>query len=520
MWLVEIMVKHIVIVGGGAAGWLTAGILAAEFHQSNERSVAVTLVESPDVNTIGVGEGTWPTMRTTLKKIGISEAEFIKECSASFKQGSKFVGWKTGAVDDVYYHPFTLPKSESGVNISAAWLDSYSNFAYGDAVCIQGRVCEKNLAPKQITTPEYAGALNYGYHLDAGKFGVMLQSHCVAKLGVEHIVDHVGLVESGDDGSIAAVVTKKNGRIVGDLFVDCTGSRSVLLGKYLQVPFVDLRGESINDFATAIQVPYLSDDAEIASATVATAQSSGWTWDIGLSSRRGVGYVYSSSHISCDQAEVELRNYIAKSVGSSVAGELSSKTIPIAAGHREIFWKKNCVAVGMAAGFIEPLEASALALVELSANMIRDELPMSSAALEIVAERFNSIFRYRWQRISEFLKLHYVLSERRDTPYWRDVTDPERVPDSLKRLLELWKYRAPHYNDMLHVEEIFPAASYEYVLFGMGYHQSRIGRASDNVEAGKQLIAETLRSSERYIAAMPSNRDLLARISQFGLQKI
>lgn len=515
------MIKKIVIVGGGSAGWLTAGILAAEFNASAESNISITLVESSEVNTIGVGEGTWPTMRASLAKIGISESDFIKECSASFKQGSKFVGWRTGAKTDFYYHPFTLPKGAFQCNLFAAWQQRYSNLSFADAVCIQSQTSEQALAPKQLEAPDYAGALNYGYHLDAGKFGALLQKHCVEKLHVRQVVDHVTQVNSGEDGNIVSLNTKESGAIAGDLFIDCSGSHSLLLGQHFKVPLVDQSRFSINDRAVALQVPYVSDAANIASSTIATAQSSGWTWDIGLASRRGVGYVYSSAHISDDAAEGELRDYVAKSVGAAKAAEISSKKLPIEAGHRKEFWHRNCVAIGMSAGFIEPLEASALALVELSANFIRDEFPLTRETMPVVAKRFNRIFAYRWQRVVEFLKLHYVLTQRLDTEYWRNVSATESMPAGLQELLELWSNRAPHIRDFIQVEEIFPAASYQYVLYGMGFKpgQASLPKASDNLELGLSNIGHIQSLVPKHMAALPTNRQLINHIMEFGAPK-
>lgn len=515
------MIRKIVIVGGGSAGWLTAGILAAELNTSTDSNISITLVESTEVSTIGVGEGTWPTMRASLAKIGIPEAEFIRECSASFKQGSKFVGWRTGARDEFYYHPFTLPKGAFQCNLFAAWQRQYGGLSFADAVCIQSQTSEQALAPKQTGAPEYAGALNYGYHLDAGKFSALLQKHCVERLSVRHVVDHVIQVNSNDKGDIQSLSTRDFGAIEGDLFIDCSGSRSLLLGQHFKIPWVDQSRFSLNDRAVALQVPYVSNGANIASATIATAQSAGWTWDIGLSSRRGVGYVYSSAHISDDAAESELRDYVAKSIGVAKAAEITSRKLSIEAGHRREFWHRNCVALGMSAGFIEPLEASALALVELSANFIRDEFPLSCETMPIVAQRFNKVFTYRWQRVVEFLKLHYVLTKRRDTAYWRDVSATETLPDGLKEMLALWSNRAPHIRDFIHVEEIFPAASYQYVLYGMGFkpQQPSLAKASDNLELGLSNIAHIQSLVPKHMGALPTNRQLIDHIMKSDAPK-
>ena len=223
-------IETVVIVGGGSAGWITAGLLASEFAGSSDPEIRVTLIESPDVKTIGVGEGTWPTMRTTLQKIGISETEFLTECSASFKQGTKFTGWVTGDEDDYYYHPFSTPAGYSDINLIQYWQEQRDKISFVDAVSVQGSICDRGLAPKQDTTPEYAHVANYAYHLDAGKFAELLQKHCTERLGVRHLVDHVTAINGAPDADIRSVSTAKSGDIDGDLFVDCTGFAAVLLG--------------------------------------------------------------------------------------------------------------------------------------------------------------------------------------------------------------------------------------------------------------------------------------------------
>ena len=222
-------VTSIVIVGGGTAGWLTAGILAAEHNANQSEGISVTLVESPQVSTIGVGEGTWPTMRSTLQTIGISESEFIRCCDASFKQGSKFVGWRTGQDDESYYHPFEIPTGFSKASLVKHWRQHAQQISFAGAVCPQPHLCDRNLAPKQASTPEYAAVANYAYHLDAVKFADLLKRHCVEKLGVVHRVAHVTGVKSGENDFITSVETDK-GEIQGDLFVDCSGLKGFVAG--------------------------------------------------------------------------------------------------------------------------------------------------------------------------------------------------------------------------------------------------------------------------------------------------
>jgi hypothetical protein len=511
--------RHIVIVGGGAAGWLTAGVLAAEHRAAESGAVRISLVESPDVRTLGVGEGTWPTMRETLRRMGVSESAFVTACDASFKQASCFNGWVTGAADDRYYHPFSIPQGFGEVNLVPAWLEDEAGRPFADLVSAQSQLCEQGRAPKQKSTPEFAAVANYAYHLDAGKFGQFLQAHCVGQLGVRHVLAHVQGVISRDNGDISGLQTPEHGVIEGDLFVDCTGFSSLLLGGHYGVPLVGLKDTLFCDTAVAAQVPYAAADQPIASATLATAQAAGWIWDIGLPTRRGVGHVYSSAHTSDEQAREDLLRYIR---GTGGRGEPETRRIPLNPGHRETFWHRNCVAVGISAGFIEPLEASALAMIELSARMIAEELPPNRDLMDIVARRFNRRFLHRWGRVVEFLKLHYLLSRREDSDFWLDNRRPDSVPERLQELLELWRFRPPSGRDFTETEEVFPAASYQYVLYGMGFRPepaSHPGRLDDPSVAAR-CLQEVDRNRQRFLRGLPDNRGLIDHIRAQGLPRV
>lgn len=505
------------IVGGGTAGWLTAGVIAAKHKSRMPAGFTVTLVESPNTPIIGVGEGTWPTLRATLSHIGVSETDLFRECDAAFKQGGRFVGWTTGGADDAYYHPLMLPQSFSELNLVPYWLAKGNGTAFCDAVCPQGHVCEAGLGPKKITTPEYEALANYAYHLDAGKFAPFLQRHCCEKLGVKHVLADVQRVTLSESGDVRSLVTEQAGEIEGDLFVDCSGFRALLIGDALGVPFKECGDILFCDTALAVQVPYDSPSAPIATHTIATAQSAGWIWDVGLPTRRGIGHVYSSRHISDDEAERELRGYL-----GTLGADLPVRKISIRAGYRETFWKRNCVAVGLAAGFLEPLEASAIVLVELSAKIIAEQMPVCREVMDVVASRFNATTDYRWGRIIDFLKLHYVITRRRDSAFWRDNADPASVPDRLKDLLELWRYQSPWFHDEFdRIEEVFPAASYQYVLYGMRYPtEVEPSALAGDARLAERAIRENAVHSERLRAMLPKHRELLRKIADHGLQPV
>lgn len=500
----------ILVLGGGAAGWLTAAVLAAEHSRARGGDCEITLVESPDLPTVGVGEGTWPSMRETLRRIGLSELRLFTECDASFKQGSLFSAWRSDSKSDRYYHPFSLPHGYFEMDL--ATYSGQDNYAY--TVTPQAAVCDASLAPKQLSTPEYAGVLNYGYHFDAVKFGNCLRDHSVKQLGVRHLQAEVEHVEGRGDGSVAALVTRDGQRLTADLFIDCSGSAGVIIGEHLGVGWESKTSVLFNDRALAAQVPHPSQEAPIASVTRSTGRTHGWIWDIGLPTRRGMGYVYSSEFTSGEQAEADFRRFLADEAAIPLDSDLPVRQLRFAPGHRSVFWQGNCVAVGMAAGFIEPLEASALALIEQSAGLIRDLLPAQSSEMEMAAKRFNRQMLAHWDNIIEFLKLHYVLSGRTDSRYWQAHRELSTIPESLRENLSLWRHRPPGRQDFPEAQPLFPPASYRYVLNGMGHpcDFARAPRADRNIERGRALRGELERQLASFRQGLPDNRQLIEQL--------
>jgi flavin-dependent dehydrogenase len=493
-------VQQIVIVGGGTAGWLAASVLAARLP-----GLSVTLVEAPDIPTIGVGEGTWPTMRETLASIGISELEFLTACDASFKQGSRFDGWVTGAADDSYLHPFTLPPPGDMQALLDAWRAGPEAVPFASAMTAQAAVAAHDLAPRQRAMPDYAGAVNYGYHLDAGKFAALLARHAKGRLGVVHVSGAVSAVRMAPDGDIAALELRDGRVLDGDLFIDCSGAAGLLIGGACEVEWVDRSDVSFNDRALALQVPVAPDSA-IAAQTVGTAHAAGWIWDIALPTRRGIGCVYASGFLSDDAAEATLRAHVAAKVPGVDVSSLEPRRLAFRTGHRAQFWARNCVAIGQSAGFIEPLEASAIVMVELSLRALAEAFPADRADMDLLARRFNTLFRYRWERIVAFLKLHYVLS-RREEPYWLAQRDPATIPEQLAEHLALWRHHPPCARDFPEFDEVFPAASQQYVLYGMGFADAGVRRPP--AAAATARLAEVRERARVLLATLPANRAYL-----------
>lgn len=499
-------IHKITVVGGGTAGWLAAAVIAA-YHKNaaadnpNKPNIQVTLVESSDIPTVGVGEGTWPTMKNTLRDIGIKESDMFAHCHAVFKQGGKFVDWVKGE-GDFYYHPFTVPLGYGRIDL-APYVDDIENYAVESNY--QHHVCEANLAPRTMSEGEYSGQCNYAYHLDAGAFADMLKNHCKTNLNVKHVIGTVDDVQLHEDGSIAAVVLATGEALNADLFIDCTGFQSLLLGKALGVKFKSMDKYLFNNTAMALHVPYANDNNEIASHTIATGQNAGWIWDIGLTSRRGVGHVYSNEYLSDDQAVENLRKYLGPQ-----GANIEPRKISFNSGHREKWWHKNCVAIGMAGGFVEPLEATAIMLIEISARYVAENLPPNTAIMPTIAKRFNQQMEYKWGRIIDFLKLHYMLTKRPE-PYWQAHTDPSTIPDSLKEDLAVWGYRGPTHADFESAIELFPAASYQYVMYGMGFkpdfnQHSHLYNQQQQAELIKQ---RNVQLTQQMLQRLPGHRDFI-----------
>lgn len=514
-------IQHVVIVGGGTAGWLTAAMLAADHqHRIKQGSLSVTLVESKNISPIGVGEGTWPTMPQTLKRIGLSEHLFFSRCFASFKQGSKFLNWHSDSKNHVYYHPFEVPNGSAQGLLAEGWLATQQPPPYAECFSTQPSLAREHKAPKTLNAGEFESHLNYGYHLDATEFSKLLCEHATQRLGVKHHIADISTVEQDENG-ITGVVTKQNQTLRGDLFVDCTGFHNLLLGKSFGVKNISVKDVLFADKAIAIQVPHAHSNTPIYSFTHATAQEAGWIWDIGLTSRRGIGYVYSSNHQSeCDAKRclTEYLNSQAAALNLANIDESHYRTISFESGYKEKFWHKNCVAIGLSAGFIEPLEASALVMTELAASFLSEQLPRAEHDIVITSQRFNEVFTYRWERVVEFLKLHYVLSERTGK-FWQDNKAADTVPERLQQLLTLWQSRVPMQQDFDRLGEIFGVASYQYVLYGSGFKtQMPFGFQKQINEWVGGQFRFVQQQKQNLVTTLPTNRELLEQIKNNHLK--
>lgn len=514
------MSKRVLIVGGGTAGWLSAGYLARRLGADLPQGARIQLVESADIGILGVGEGTFPTIRRTLSTIGVDEAELIRRCGATFKQGAKFVHWRGAPgspLPDHYFHAFQIAEPGTGLELLPYWLLGVAGERNWDEVATpQKAAADACRAPKLPSHPDYAGPLSYAFHFDAVTLAQLLREQAIAN-GVSHMVDIVTEVLTGPEG-IAGVRTREHGVLDADLYIDCTGFRAELIGKALGVPFRSCRDILFCDSAIAIQVPYADANDPIASYTISTAQQAGWIWDIGLEHRRGIGHVFSSAHMDDARAEEVVRAY----VGPAAEG-LEARKFRFDAGYREINWHKNCVAIGLSSGFFEPLEATGIVFSEVAAAMVANLFPWGGD-YETSARQFNQIMRRRYERTLDFIKLHYCLSDRTDSDFWRDNVASASMTDSLAELLDRWRFRPPNEMDIDPNVDIFPDSSWQYVLYGMGWKTDLSAKAGiyRYFDDARQAFARVREQAQFAIRTLPTNRDLVnyAHGHSFGAQGV
>ncbi len=504
--------RSILIVGGGTAGWLTAAYLARFFDIARNPRIRITVLESPEIGVIGVGEGTFPTIRNTLRYIGIDESRFVRATSATFKQGIRFDNWVRAPVagrDDHFLHPFEAPFHAEGHSLVSYWLlqDERTRPSFAEAMTIQNRVAEAGRAPKGAGEGDFAGPLNYAYHFDATRVAEVLSEHAQA-LGVTHLQGLMtGVALNPETGAIDHVETREHGDLAADLYVDCSGFRAELIGGALGVPFKPVDDVLFTDRALACKLPYDEADTPLPSYTVAAAHAAGWTWDIGLAGARGIGCVYSSAHMSDDEAARELARYTG---GRSL--EVTPRRIPFEAGWRTRPWEKNCVAVGLSGGFLEPLESTGVLMIEAAAAMIAELFPHYGPA-DGPARRFNELMAARYDSIVAFLKLHYCLS-RREEPFWRANAEASSIPERLKDLLEQWRYRPPSRFDFVLDHESFAFFNYQYILYGMEFRTDLTPVRDEFPHTGEaqKIFARIRQFGDRAAHDLPAHRALIEQI--------
>jgi 2-polyprenyl-6-methoxyphenol hydroxylase-like FAD-dependent oxidoreductase len=453
--------KSIVILGGGTAGWIAANLIATHWA---DRELDITLVESPDIGIIGVGEGSTPPLRHFLEVIGVAEDDWMGRCDATYKVGITFKDWSTKPGFDEYFHPFLCQPDEFSV---PGFF--HNSFLRRQGVDLDGHpsqfflaweLARQRLAP--VAPPNFPFEMNYGYHFNSGLLGQFLQEWA-AKKGVKYKQATVTDTVLNEHGYIDYLKTDTEETIKADFYVDSTGFRSALLQQALGVPFESCEDVLFND--SAVVFPTEPEDNPMPQ-TISTAMKHGWVWKIPLTSRFGNGYVYSSKYVDDDDAEMELREHL-----GLVDSDIEARKLKFKVGRVKEHWAKNCLAVGLSQGFIEPLEATALDMVqETVARFI--EAANKGNFTDQYRDEFNERISKRFDAVRDYIVCHYRISTRSDTDYWLDAGSNEKISSSLRELLTAWM-SGKNITDELerqNLDAYFPSVSWNCLLAGKGIY--------------------------------------------------
>jgi hypothetical protein len=495
--------KSIVILGGGTAGWIAANLMA---HHWEDKDLDITLVESPDIGIIGVGEGSTPPLKHFLELIGTRESDWMGRCDATYKVGITFRGWSTRPGYDEYFHPFLCQADEmivpaffhnSFLRRQGVDLDGHPSQFF-----IEWELAKQRLAP--VAPPNFPFDMGYGYHFNSGLLGVFLREWAEKK-GVKYREATVTDVVLGDDGYIDYLQTDTEETIKADFYVDSTGFKSRLLQEALGVPFESCEEVLFNDSAVVFPT---DPDENPEPQTVSTALKHGWGWKIPLTSRFGNGYVYSSKYVDDDDAEMEFREHL-----GLADSDIEARRLKFKVGRVKEHWFKNCLAVGLSQGFIEPLEATALDMVqETVARFI--EAANKGNFTDQYRDDFNTRISGRFDAVRDYIVCHYRISTRTDTEYWRDCGSNDKISRSLHELLSAWM-KGDNITDELERQKLdayFPNVSWNCLLAGKGIMPTDEQVKPGNELAHKYNLDKIAEFRKGCALNFPSHKDQLAEL--------
>lgn len=475
-------IKQIVIVGGGSAGWMTAAALSSLLPA---HSVQITLVESEQIGTVGVGEATIPDIINFNAILGIPEAEFLKATNGTFKLGIQFKNW--GQQGETYFHPFGSHGVDmNGIDFHQFWLrylqanpdSSIEDFSLSAVAAKSGKFAMPDPNPRSVLSQ-----LRYAYHFDATAYARYLRSYAETR-GVRRVEGKVvDVQQDSESGFITGIELEGGQHISGDVFFDCTGFRALLMEKTLGVGFKDWSHWLPCDTAQAVACERTGD---ILPYTISTAKSAGWQWRIPTQHRTGNGHIYSSSLMSDDEAiESLMADLDGKPLGDP-------RKIRFRTGHRETFWEKNCVAIGLSGGFLEPLESTSLFLIQEGISKFVALFPTADMP-SVVRDEYNRQLTKKFEQVRDFIILHYKATARDDSEFWNHTRTMD-IPDSLQSRIELFSQagRIFRYED-----ELFAKPNWIAVFLGQNISPKSVDPIASTVAS-----ADITRSLNSMKAAM------------------
>lgn len=488
-------IKSVAIVGGGSAGWMTASMLSKQLGSS----VQITLIESEQIGTIGVGEATIPPIQNFNRILGIDETEFLSSCNGSIKLAIEFENWSK--LNHKYMHPFgSFAVDFDYMSFPYYWLKARAEGYKRDLqeFSIAWHLASNNKFQKPSADPQsLASKFDYAYHFDAGKYAQFLRQYSEKNGVIRKEGKIVDVVKSDIDGSISAVHLESGELVNADFFVDCSGQHALLLGKTLNVEFESWHEHLLNDRAVAVQTAHMS---QLKPYTRSIAHHAGWQWRIPLQTRMGNGNVYASEFMQQDEAE--------KLLLDTVEGPTLTEPnhIKFKTGKRAKFWHKNCVAIGLSAGFLEPLESTSLHLIQSGIMRLVRLFPDLSMS-PLLQQEYNNSTAKEYEAIKDFIILHYKATERDDSEYWRYCKNMS-IPDSLKARIELYK---EHGHLSVHDKELFKQDNWMAVLTGQHVYPESVGpilsakneldlnRTLDSIYNNMKGLAATATGHEMYL---------------------
>lgn len=464
----------ILVLGGGTAGWMSANILKQRWPATR-----VTVLESPEIGIIGVGEGSTPQLKAFFDSLGLAERDWMPACHATYKLGIEFRGWSRRPGFERYFHHFPSQVDE---HTAAAFLHACSGRRQGldlhghpDRYFLNARLAAQRQGPHP--DHNFPFLVSYGYHFDSYLLGGFLRDFGIRR-GIEHHEGTVAEVELTESGEVAALKTSDGRGLAADLYVDCSGFRAVIHQQALGVRFLPFASNLYNDAAVVMPTPADAEGPEC--QTVSTALRKGWVFRIPLTHRNGNGYVYSSRYCAAEEAEAELRAHLGLTDSA-----VSARHLKMRVGRVEHTWQRNSLAVGLSQGFIEPLEATALHLVLETVWRFADAIEAEGEA-EARRQAYNTDIARRIEGIRDYIHCHYRVSQRDDTDYWRDCASNDALSPSLRKVLEAW-FHGENVVREIHAQGIqhyYTPVSWHCLLGGYGTYP-------DDTRIRKATVAET-----------------------------
>ena len=513
------LIEHVVIVGGGTAGWMTAAYL----RKALSAQTRITVIEAPDIPRIGVGEATVPNLQPVFFDfLGIPEEEWMRGCNAAFKGAVKFVNWRSNPAageHDHFYHPFGIVPNCDGVPLTHYWAQEADETSEGvDYACFREPILlDEQRAPRAMDGTRLT---RYAWHFDAQLVAAYLREKAI-EWGVRHLVDEINHVERGPDGRITSVSTKGGAREAGDLFVDCSGFRGLLINQAMGEPFVDMSDHLLCDSAVAASV-YVDEEHEgVEPYTSAIAMNDGWVWKIPMLVRIGSGYVFSSKFTSREQATEDFLE-----LWKLDPGKTRLNNIRFRVGRNRRAWVKNCVGIGLASCFLEPLESTGIYFIYASIYQLVKHFPDRSFDERLIAS-FNREIETMFDDSRDFIQAHYLATPRRDSAFWRANAHDLVLSDRLQQKMADYHAGLPinmpatdeetYYRHFeVEFKNYWTNGSYYCILSGMGMRPQRtLPLLRYQPESREKALAIFARIRSQALALkerLPSNRQYLQQL--------